>query len=134
MKLIKKSCKYIDITDVKTILPYVEECLRRHKRRRSMRRMLKETFAYDEAAYQRILHSDEETIWAVAEDIAEYIAATIKHRYIRTLRRLQVIATIRRAVRRGSLAARQHCSNFMIMSLYGHAKKYGTAALCCSSA
>ena len=47
-----------------------------------MRRMLKETFAYDETAYQRILHSDEETIWAVAEDIAEYIAVTIKHHCI----------------------------------------------------
>lgn len=82
MKLVKKSCKYIDVTDVKTILPYVEECLRRHKQRRSMRRMLKETFAYDEDVYQRILHSDDETIWAVAEDIAEYIAVTIKHRCI----------------------------------------------------
>lgn len=52
----------------------------------------------------------------------------------RILRRLRVIATIRRAVRRGSLAARQHCSNFTIMSPCGHARKYGTAVLCCSSA
>lgn len=52
----------------------------------------------------------------------------------RILRRSQAIATIRRAERRGSLAARQRYSNFMIMLPCGHAKKYGTAVLCYSSA
>lgn len=52
----------------------------------------------------------------------------------RTLRRSLAIATIRRAERHDSSAVRQHCSNFMIMSPCGHAKKYGTAVLCCSNA
>ena len=52
----------------------------------------------------------------------------------RTLRRSLAIATIRRAERHDLSAARQHCSNFMIMSPCGHARKYGTAVLCCSSA
>ena len=51
----------------------------------------------------------------------------------RTLRRSRAIATIRRAERHDSSAARQHCSNFTIMSPCGHAKKYGTDALCCSN-
>lgn len=52
----------------------------------------------------------------------------------RILRRSLAIATIRRVARHDSSAARQHCSNFTIMSPCGHARKYGTAVLCCSSA
>ena len=52
----------------------------------------------------------------------------------RIFRRSQATATIRRAARHDSSAARQHCSNFMIMSPCGHAKKYGTAVLYCSNA
>ena len=44
--------------------------------------MLRETFAYGYDTYLKILRGDDETIWAVAEDIAKYIAVTIKHRCI----------------------------------------------------
>ena len=50
----KKCCKNIDVTNPKTIMPFIADCLHRHKRRRDFRREISRN-GITEDYYERLL-------------------------------------------------------------------------------
>lgn len=78
----KKSCKNINLQDPKTVVAYVEECLRRHCRRKSTRTLVLRHFSTSTQEYQNILDHDENALRSVSMRITDYIVRTIKDRSI----------------------------------------------------
>lgn len=78
----KKSCKNIDLRDRETVAIYVNECLRRHCRRKNTRTLVCRRFGVSDDAYQKVIARDEETLQAVALKISDSIISTIRDRSI----------------------------------------------------
>lgn len=78
----KKSCKNIDLRDRETVAIYVNECLRRHCRRKSTRILVCRRFGVSDDSYQKVIARDEETLQAVALKISDSIISTIRDRSI----------------------------------------------------
>lgn len=75
----KKCCKNIDVTNPKTIMPFIADCLHRHKRRRDFRREILRN-GITEDYYERLLTGA--PIDSVAMVFANKIAHAIKLRSI----------------------------------------------------
>jgi len=65
----KRSCKHIDITDWKTVLPWVQECIFRHRDRYDFQHLLRDFGCIVEEDWDGTIHA-----------IAKYAATSIKNR------------------------------------------------------
>ena len=76
----KRKCKHVDVTDVNTIKPWVEDCLRRHKKRYDFRRLILE-HGIDKSTYEKaIAEKDFSLLLPVVANIAEDAAYRISIR------------------------------------------------------
>ena len=81
----KRCCKNIDITNVETITPFIEECFRRHKRRRDFRRLILE-HGFTVKDYNDMLQNENGVLQRVSACLASEIAFHIKNRDIPTFK------------------------------------------------
>ena len=77
----KRCCKNIDITNVETITPFIEECFRRHKRRHDFRRLILE-HGFTVKDYDDMLQNENGVLQRVSACLASEIACHIKNRSI----------------------------------------------------
>lgn len=79
-RIMKKRCKNINITDAKTVRPWVEECIMRHKRRRDFKRLLIR-YGLSDDLYRAALESQKYTSWdTTIQAIAREAANRIKNK------------------------------------------------------
>ncbi|MCD8189063.1 MAG: hypothetical protein LUD78_02400 [Clostridiales bacterium] len=75
----KRDCKNIDITDPETILPWVTDCIMRHKKRHDFRQLLVRVGKLSERQYYAAIEAGDYTAWQpaihrIAEEAAKRIA------------------------------------------------------------
>lgn len=77
----KRCCKNIDITNTETITPFIEECLRRHKRRHDFKRLILK-HGFTEKDYENLLNGADNALQRISTCLAKEIAENIKNRNI----------------------------------------------------
>ena len=77
----RRCCKNIDITNPETITPFIEECLRRHKRRHDFRKLILK-HGFNEKDYENLLNGTDNALQRISTCLAEEIADSIKNRNI----------------------------------------------------
>ena len=78
----KKKCKRIDITDPNTIIPWVEDCIRRHKTRYDFRNLLLAHGVSKQVYYEALQQCEYSVFDDAIKLIAEEAAQHIKERHL----------------------------------------------------
>jgi len=76
----KKKCKNIDITDAQTVRPWVEDCIRRHKKRHDFRKLIQRHGVTKENYWKAVNENDFSLIEPAIDSIAEDAVRQIKAR------------------------------------------------------
>ena len=84
----KKKCKNIDITDAQTVRPWVEDCIRRHKKRHDFRKLIRRHGVSEEDYWKAVDEHDFSLIEPAVDRIAEEAGVDV--------------STVKRAINRNS--------------------------------
>lgn len=77
----KRCCKNIDIENAETIMPFIEECFKRHKKRRDFKRLII-NHGFTETDYADLLNGKNNALQRISKCIAEEISRSIRNRTI----------------------------------------------------
>lgn len=78
----KKKCKDIDITDIQTVRPWVEDCIRRHKKRHDFRKLIIHHGTAEEIYWKAVNENDFSLLQPAVDRIAEDAVRQIKARHL----------------------------------------------------
>ena len=78
----KKKCKDIDITDIQTVRPWVEDCIRRHKKRHDFRKLIIHHGTVEEIYWKAVNENDFSLLQPAVDRIAEDAVRQIKARHL----------------------------------------------------